>query len=245
MMNRHTNRTIRAGKQDDSMKNTVSRITIGVLSALLLIGAIVAGTAYAGAIVKRNDLIDEQTAEEFAFLDAGVESDDISEIYTKLEYDHGQYEYDIKFNIGDVGYEYEIRARDGSVLSKEIENNAAESNKNISQPDDRVSQHEATDTDLPDQVLEQTTDKTTDINPTETAASKTQQNNCISLDQAKKTALDHAGLTENEVKFSSAKLENDDGIYEYEIEFYQGQAEYEYEIDAVTGEIINSETDYD
>lgn len=245
MKNKHPNRTIRAGKQVDSMTNTISRITIGVLSALLLIGAIVAGTAYAGAVVKRNDLIDAQTAEDFAFLDAGVKSDDISEIYTELEFDRGQYEYDIKFNIGNFEYDYQIRAQDGSVLSKEIENNAAENDQKTSQPDDQVGQLEVTDTELQDQALDQTTDKPADIDLTETAASKTQQNNYITLDQAKKTALDHAGLSENEVKFSSAKLENDDGIYEYEIEFYKEPVEYEYEIDAVTGEIINSEADYD
>ena len=80
---------------------------------------------------------------------------------------------------------------------------------------------------------------------TANAPEQGQAQNQISLDQAKKTALDHAGLSEDKVKFSSAKLEKHDGQYEYDIEFYNDDMEYEYEIDAVTGEIIESEVDYD
>ena len=246
------------------MNYIISRIAVGVLSALMIIGAIAAGTAYAGSVVKKNNLIDEQTAEDFAILHAGVESDNISEIYTRLEYKHGQYEYNIKFSIDDTDYKYKIRAQDGSVISKEMEYEDTENGENVSKAADQFDQHILTDKEETDVTQAEQTDKinsetpdpaaadtpaepagTTAQPPSEDTPAQKRTNNHISVDQAKQTALDHAGLSENEVKFSSAKLEKNDGKYEYDIEFYKENTEYEYEIDAVTGEIIESEIDYD
>ncbi len=41
------------------------------------------------------------------------------------------------------------------------------------------------------------------------------------------------------------KLDRDDGVMVYEIEFKAGATEYDYEIDAVTGNIIHYEWDND
>ena len=41
-----------------------------------------------------------------------------------------------------------------------------------------------------------------------------------------------------EVSFTKAKLEKDDGLRKYEIEFIKGSTEYEYEIDAATGSVL-------
>lgn len=70
-------------------------------------------------------------------------------------------------------------------------------------------------------------------------------NNYIGVDRAKEIALNHANMNEADVKFSKAKLEKDDGITEYEIKFYSGKTEYEYTIDAVSGDILESDVDYD
>lgn len=69
--------------------------------------------------------------------------------------------------------------------------------------------------------------------------------NYIGVDSAKNTALNHAGLSASSVTFTKAKLENDDGISVYEIEFRQGQMEYEYTIDATKGTILEWDKDYD
>lgn len=70
--------------------------------------------------------------------------------------------------------------------------------------------------------------------------------NLISKDRAKEIALDHAGYEESEVRFIKAKLDRDDGRYEYEIEFRaDGNLEYDYSINAVNGNIVEYDRDYD
>lgn len=69
--------------------------------------------------------------------------------------------------------------------------------------------------------------------------------NYIGVDNAKSTALSHAGLSAGSVTFTKAKLENDDGYAVYEIEFRQGRMEYDYTIDATNGSILEWDKDYD
>ncbi len=59
----------------------------------------------------------------------------------------------------------------------------------------------------------------------------------ISIDEAKKAALGNAGVSESEATFTKSNLDIDDGMKIYEIEFYTQSKEYDYEIDALTGEI--------
>ena len=80
--------------------------------------------------------------------------------------------------------------------------------------------------------------------PTDSAINSS-GNDYIGIDRAKEIALNHAQMNESDVQFAKAKLENDDGGVEYEIEFYSGKTEYEYTIDAVSGNIIEYDVDYD
>ncbi|MCD8221517.1 MAG: PepSY domain-containing protein [Clostridiales bacterium] len=67
----------------------------------------------------------------------------------------------------------------------------------------------------------------------------------ISVDDAKEIVLKRAGLSESEVRFKKAKLDKDDGIMVYEIEFYHGRNEYECTVDASTGKIIEYDVEID
>ena len=82
-------------------------------------------------------------------------------------------------------------------------------------------------------------------NPTTDSAINSSGNDYIGVDRAKEIALNHAQLNESDVQFAKAKLENDDGGAEYEIEFYSGRTEYDYTIDVVSGNIIEYDVDYD
>lgn len=63
----------------------------------------------------------------------------------------------------------------------------------------------------------------------------------IGVDEAKSIALKSSGVSADSAVFTKAKLEKEDGIYVYEIEFQNGGLEYEYEINASSGKIIKSE----
>lgn len=66
----------------------------------------------------------------------------------------------------------------------------------------------------------------------------------ISEDEAKQTALTHAGLTTDQVTFIKSNIDRDDGREVYDVEFYtQDRNEYDYEIDPYTGEVL--EYDFD
>ncbi len=66
----------------------------------------------------------------------------------------------------------------------------------------------------------------------------------VTTEQAKTLAATHAGQTTGSVTFDKVKCEFDDGRLLYKIEFHTAdQKEYDYEIDAVTGAIIEWEYD--
>ena len=61
--------------------------------------------------------------------------------------------------------------------------------------------------------------------------------------QAQTIALDHAGLTQQEVSRLQVRADWDDGRQEYDVEFHAGYLEYEYEIDATSGKILSFDKD--
>lgn len=67
----------------------------------------------------------------------------------------------------------------------------------------------------------------------------------ISQSEAETIALEHAGLSLDEVSNLYTEYDYDDGRYEYDVEFYANGFEYSYEIDAFTKEILKSEKDKD
>lgn len=67
----------------------------------------------------------------------------------------------------------------------------------------------------------------------------------IGAEQAKSIAASHAGFSVSDVRFQKTELDREDGEMVYEVEFKKDGMEYEYEINAVTGEIIKSEQEWD
>lgn len=66
----------------------------------------------------------------------------------------------------------------------------------------------------------------------------------VSLEEAESAALEHAGLSADEVYYSMAHLDEEDGELVYEIEFYTDDStEYEYEVSASTCEILSTSTE--
>ena len=62
--------------------------------------------------------------------------------------------------------------------------------------------------------------------------------------RAKQIALDKAGVSASKADFRYVKLDSDDGVKVYEVKFYAGDFEYEVEINARTGAVIDYDKDF-
>ncbi len=158
-----------------------------------------------------------EQAKEIALAHAALTAADVTFLRAELDRDDGVQVYDIEFYKDNMEYDYEIDAATGSIRSfdHDLERHKPQA----------AAQSPAQAPEAPAQ-------------PSGNAA-------YIGVDKAKSIALAHAGLSPSEVVFKKAKLENDDGRTEYEIEFYQGRVEYEYTIDASNGAILEYDSEYD
>lgn len=105
------------------------------------------------------------------------------------------------------------------------------------------------------QVVPQSTQDTTIPNnnatekPIENTAPSTTPNttqeNLLSKDAAKKIAFDHAKVKEADAKRLKIDLDYEDGIQVYEIDFVASGFEYDYDINAKTGEIMKFDKEKD
>lgn len=159
-------------------------------------------------------------AKEAALAHAGFKASDVNFTKTKLDYDDGQQVYEIEFVKGNTEYDYDINAADGAVIkfSKEQIKSNANSGNGPSQ--------------------------TTTPSGNGNNSSSSQSSNYIGVDKAKSIALKDAGVSASAATFTKAKLDRDDGRVRYEIEFFAGDMEYEYEIDPVSGKILDKDSEY-
>ncbi len=65
----------------------------------------------------------------------------------------------------------------------------------------------------------------------------------IGEERAREIALEQAGIGSEGVRFDRTELEFDNGVWEYEIEFRQGENEYSADIKADDGTVINWDAD--
>ena len=159
-------------------------------------------------------------AAEAAFKDAGVTKDDVTIYKQGADYENGREVYVVEFlQEGKTKYEYEIAADDSSVVFHEQE---------MWEKED----------DYEYQGL---------LHP-ETAQEEKSGENAgeITKADAKRIALEDAGLAEQDVTIKKCKLDFDDGVKMYDVEFRNAEGyEYEYEIDAETGKILDKDVELD
>ncbi len=185
------------------MIKTSSKVKWAVIGACsVVLALIIAGGTIGFATQTSQDYIGEEKAKSIALNHANVNEADISYIECRLDYDDGIAEYDVKYLIENIKYEYEINATSGNILSFDHE-------------------------------LEESYTTVT-----------TSDSSYIGEEKAKAVAMEHAGLTGDDISYITCKLDRDNGVYEYEVEFWDGSIEYDYEIDATTADVIgcNHET---
>lgn len=244
-------------------KAAVTILCIAVIISILATGTVLVANAYA-----KSTSIGAENAKNFAFADAGVDPVSAENVRTEFDFEHGQFVYEVDFIANGTEYEYWIKASDGTVVKKEQE--VIRQMAPTTAPVQTTTPPQATElpaqttplpaqataapqvTELPAQVTTppQITTPPVQITvpPVQITAPPAQNPGAasyISIDQAKSIAVGHAGLSLSEVRFSKAKLENDDGYTVYEIEFYKDRMEYEYTINATDGSILEYDSDWD
>ena len=78
---------------------------------------------------------------------------------------------------------------------------------------------------------------------TSAPASAGQTTGGITEDEAKGIALEHAKVNEADLTGLRIRQERDDGVDIYDVEFYAGNREYDYEIRISDGQILQSDSD--
>ena len=78
-----------------------------------------------------------------------------------------------------------------------------------------------------------------------TQSGSVNESSYIGVEAAKKAAFTHAGVSESDVTKLEVEYDNDDGVMVYEVDFHVGTTEYDYEIDAKTGDVLKVEKDVD
>ena len=247
--------------------NTRKRALTSSAVAVAILALAGTGTAFATETVARNTSIGSGNAQNFAFADAGVDPTSATGIRTEFDFEQGQFIYEVEFLANGTEYEYWIKASDGSIVKKEQDLidptiSSVQKTTTPSTPQDTQQSTPAqTQQSVPAQTQQSTPAQTQQSAPTQaqqsapaqaqqSASVKTQQSapaqaQQISIDTAKATAVSHAGFQTADVTFSKAKLDHEDGRTIYEIEFFNNHVEYEYEIDAITGSVLKSDSDYD
>ena len=200
------------------MKNNKFVKRISTLSILGILGvSVLSGSLNTFAA---NNYIGVEKAKSIALKDAGVSG--ATFVKAKLETEDGVKVYDVEFYKANVEYDYEIDAITGKILEKDLDI------ENFSIPKKKATTNK------------QTT-KATTKSKVKTSTKKGAKD--IGVEKAKSIALKDAGVSN--VKFTKAKVDYENGIKVYDIEFRKGNKEYDYEIEAATGKIRERNVDLD
>ena len=204
--------------------------------------------------------IGEDKAKQIALNHANVTN--ITNYKIELDFDDVMV-YEIEFKANNKKYEYEIDALTGDIIEYEIDdknytNNSNTASKITKDEAKQIALNHANVTNIINYEIELDGNKYEiefnannkeyeyDIDATTGKIIKysidnnyKEPNPIISKDEAKQIALNHANVT----NIYEYEIELDDN--KYEIEFKSGNKEYEYEINATTGKIIEYEIDND
>lgn len=200
-------------KGSDEMKKHLT-----IYAAVAALAAMLAGCSQTVQGGTQMSYIGTEAAENMAVTAAQVSKENATFAQTELDDKNGTAYYDVEFVVEGTHYTYAIDALTGAVI---------ESQSEPALYGDGQTGDTATQTG------------TTGTTSTTSAAG--------SVDEAgaKQIALDHAGVKEADTAYLQVKADRDDGVSVFDVEFYVASTntEYDYEIDATTGEIRSY--DYD
>lgn len=162
----------------------------------------------------------QEQAKEIALKHAGLAADAVTVIKEKTDIDDGRLIYELEFYTGDYQkYEYEIDGRNGEILAWDFDSDSAYARQDAQGRQTKAAAGDTAGGKRPDRASD--------------------KKGGISREDAKAAALTRAGLKEGQVIWGQVYKEHDDGRLIYKGEFFHNQMEYEFEMDAVSGEILD------
>lgn len=190
-----------------------AKLTKRNTAAAMILAAIAVSLAGCGRIAD----IGKDKAADIALEDANLSESDVTRLKISKDTDNGKGIYEVEFTMNTTEYEYEILASNGDILSadfKELQGSSDPQPQGSNDPQpQRSDSHDSSNHGAVPQADVQ-----------------------ISSEQASKLALDRVpGATEQDLKI---ELDYDDGYYKYEGDIIYDQKEYEFEIDANTGDFL-------
>lgn len=186
--------------------------------------------------------IGEENARTKACEHAGVAAGDVIKSEVKLDSEHGIMIYEVEFKTADMECEYEINACTGEVVDFEKEminhqNQTVTGSEAETEAVKETSGHEYDDDHDDDHDSEHTSAHHS------SGSSQPAIDTYIGNEKALSIALEHAGLSASALTKKEIELDDEDDRMIYKVELEAGKDEYEYEIDAVTGDILEAEID--
>ena len=190
-------------------------------AAAMILAAIAGSLAGCGRIAD----IGKDKAADIALEDASLSESDVTRLRISKDTDNGKGIYEVEFTMNTTEYEYEILASNGDILSADFKELQGFSDPQPQGSDDP--QPQGSNDPQP---------QGSDSHDSSNHGAVPQADVQISSEQASKLALDRVpGATEQELKI---ELDYDDGYYKYEGDIIYDQKEYEFEIDANTGDFL-------
>ena len=226
------------------------RIAVFALCVILVVALLAFAGIKVGASVMNNQGIGLDQATKVALQNAGFEESDVTLLRGHFDRDDGISTYDIEFRGSDgFDYDYVISANDGTII--EANREMAELLSGAQNQQDSGQAQESTSGSGSSSSSGSGSSGSSSNSGSSASSSGTapqfggssQGTNYISADKAQSIALQHAGVSASDATFRKAHLDRDDGIYVYELEFVSGDLEYDYEIHATTGAILDWDRD--
>ncbi len=161
-----------------------------------------------------------EKAKETAFQDAGLTADEVVVYKNGTDFENGTEVFVIDFfQAGKTKYEYDIAVEDGTTVTHEQE----------AWDKDDDAEYEGL------------------LNPEMMSAKGSpEEGSGVSETEAQNIAVEDAGLSMDDVTVTKCQKDMDDGIEKYDVEFRSADgANYEYEIDAASGKILDKDMEYE
>lgn len=198
-----------------------AKLTKRNTAAAMILAAIAGSLAGCGRIAD----IGKDKAADIALEDASLSESDVTRLRISKDTDNGKGIYEVEFTMNTTEYEYEILASNGDILSadfKELQGSSDPQPQGSNDPQPQGSSDPQPQGSGSHDSSNHGTVPQADVQ--------------ISSEQASKLALDRVpGATEQDLKI---ELDYDDGYYKYEGDIIYDQKEYEFEIDANTGDFL-------